>query len=370
VDVVTGVASFVDLLRPFKLPQSEQPNGEARLNRKISDIFSDRSEFVGKMYSVMNPQAAPFVGAVLANAGSVETPAQSPKTRGLISLTSSKAFRLKAFLAGRSLPPVTRQPAGATSGGTAIVLLPPTLNAYMSALKSAGFPANTGAELKVIALDAEYEQLKVGSKVVIRHPGATAFVTSVHTVRQVTSTQLTFQEVSVPSTVLTLEPAWLTATETGGSVGESNAVVRSTSVFAQGEALALADTEIADDLVFEPNDTHPIIELDGLYSNLEPGRWTIISGERVVTDTRTNQPINTGVIVSELVMVASVAHEAKILVDGEPVEAQGEKLHTFVHPAQPPAYRYRRSTIKVYGNVVRATHGETRTEVLGRGDGS
>jgi hypothetical protein len=244
------------------------------------------------------------------------------------------------------------------------------LNAYLSALKSAGFPANTGAELKVIALDAEYEQLKVGSKIVIRHPGATAFVTSVHTVRQVTSTQLTFQEVSVPSTVLTLEPAWLTATETGGSVGESNAVVRSTSVFAQGEALALADTEIADDLVFEPNDTHPIIELDGLYSNLEPGRWTIISGERVVTDTRTSQPINTGVIVSELVMVASVAHEAKILVDGEPVEAKGEKLHTFLHPAKPPAFRYRRSTVKVYGNVVRATHGETRTEVLGSGDGS
>jgi predicted phage baseplate assembly protein len=52
------------------------------------------------------------------------------------------------------------------------------------------------------------------------------------------------------------------------------------------------------------------------------------------------------------------------------VEVQGEKLHTFLHPAQPPAYRYRRNTVKIYGNVVRATHGETRNEVLGSGDGS
>ncbi len=69
-------------------------------------------------------------------------------------------------------------------------------------------------------------------------------------------------------------------------------------------------------------------------------------------------------------MVASVAHQATTLVNGAPVEVKGEKLHTFLHPAQPPAYRYRRNTVKIYGNVVRATHGETRNEVLGSGDGS
>ncbi|HEU4768185.1 MAG TPA: putative baseplate assembly protein, partial [Pyrinomonadaceae bacterium] len=80
--------------------------------------------------------------------------------------------------------------------------------------------------------------------------------------------------------------------------------------------------------------------------------------------------INTGVIVSELIMVASVSHEAKTMINGEPVELKGENLHTFLRPAQPPAYRYRRSTVKIFGNVVRATHGETRNEVLGSGDGS
>jgi len=89
----------------------------------------------------------------------------------------------------------------------------------------------------------------------------------------------------------------------------------------------------------------------------------------VVLDANEN-PINTGVHVSELLMMSSVAHEARTLVKGQPVELKGEKLHTFIHLAQPPAYRYRRSTVKIYGNVVRATHGETRNEVLGSGDGS
>jgi predicted phage baseplate assembly protein len=34
------------------------------------------------------------------------------------------------------------------------------------------------------------------------------------------------------------------------------------------------------------------------------------------------------------------------------------------------AYSYDRATVKIYGNVVKATHGETKNEVLGSGDGS
>jgi predicted phage baseplate assembly protein len=34
------------------------------------------------------------------------------------------------------------------------------------------------------------------------------------------------------------------------------------------------------------------------------------------------------------------------------------------------AYQYKRDTIKIYANVVKATHGETRKQVLGSGDGS
>ena len=38
--------------------------------------------------------------------------------------------------------------------------------------------------------------------------------------------------------------------------------------------------------------------------------------------------------------------------------------------ATPTAYSYKRDTVTIYGNVVKATHGETRNETLGNGDGS
>ena len=48
----------------------------------------------------------------------------------------------------------------------------------------------------------------------------------------------------------------------------------------------------------------------------------------------------------------------------------GEKAHTFIKFAKDLEYCYRRDTVTIYGNVVKATHGETRREVLGSGDGS
>jgi hypothetical protein len=372
--VAPGLPSFAEMIEPFKLPQSLQPTGEARLNRSFPDIYGARSEFVAKMYGEINPQAKQFVKAILANAIKVEVPTPSSRAEGVIELTKSHALRVRTYLAGHNMPVVTRTTQGAPS--TTLTLSPPNLAAYIEALQKSGSTAGTNQDLSAIALDAEYSQIKIGSQIAIRHPkinpdGLTIFVVSIHNVTGAKVSQLTFSDVSFSCTVLTLDTPWLPADESSsGNSKESNAIVRNTTVFAQSEDFTLAETEIADDINFDQIELDPIIELDGLYSDLEPGRWTIISGERVVIDPRTNQRINTGVQVSELVMVASVAHEAKTLVNGGLLEIKGEKLHTFLHPAQPPAYRYRRSTVKIYGNVVRATHGETRTEVLGSGDGS
>jgi predicted phage baseplate assembly protein len=370
-DIKAGLPSFAELFAPFKLPQSLQPPNEARLSRRIPNIFAPRSEFVAQMYGVIQPQAAPFVKAVLTNAAQVTRPTPSPKTEGVIGLTTGKAFRGRAFIAGHNLP-VVRD----TSDK---IVLPPTFQAYLTALGGIGLTTIGGValtqpqDLSVIALDAEYDQIKVGSRIVIKRPtlnangGISGFKVTTHTVKEVNPTQIVFLDIPFTSTVVTLDSAWLPAAEITQNAN-SIALVRNTYVFAQSEDLTLVETELSEEMSFTPND--PVIELDGLYSNLEPGRWTIISGERIVIDTHTNTSINTGVIVSELVMVASVAHEAKTLVNGAPAEVKGEKLHTFLHAAQPPAYRYRRSTVKIYGNVVRATHGETRNEVLGSGDGS
>jgi predicted phage baseplate assembly protein len=48
----------------------------------------------------------------------------------------------------------------------------------------------------------------------------------------------------------------------------------------------------------------------------------------------------------------------------------GDQTHTTLLLATPTAYQYKRDTLTIYGNVVKATHGETRNEILGSGDGA
>jgi len=48
----------------------------------------------------------------------------------------------------------------------------------------------------------------------------------------------------------------------------------------------------------------------------------------------------------------------------------GEQMHTFISLASSLAYCYKRGTVTVWGNVIDATHGETRRETLGSGNGA
>ncbi|MCG7755292.1 MAG: putative baseplate assembly protein, partial [Nitrosomonas sp.] len=48
----------------------------------------------------------------------------------------------------------------------------------------------------------------------------------------------------------------------------------------------------------------------------------------------------------------------------------GDKIHSFIKFAEKLAYCFKRDTVRIYGNVVKATHGETRKETLGSGDGA
>jgi predicted phage baseplate assembly protein len=56
--------------------------------------------------------------------------------------------------------------------------------------------------------------------------------------------------------------------------------------------------------------------------------------------------------------------------DGAPTPLPGDKTHTFIKLAEQLAYCFKRDTVEIHGNVITATHGETRTESLGSGDGS
>lgn len=168
-------------------------------------------------------------------------------------------------------------------------------------------------------------------------------------------------------------------------------VIRGTTVFAESELLELAEEPI-DPVTEAVLDTR--IELANLVNGLEPGRWLIITGERAdvapravpgrrrikpIDDVRETVPLATailpsendgsqeplvpGVKASELVMLAGIEQSF------DPA-LPGDRTHTTLLLSEPLAYRYKRDTVKIYGNVARATNGETRNEILGSGNAS
>lgn len=146
--------------------------------------------------------------------------------------------------------------------------------------------------------------------------------------------------------------------------------IRGTAVYAQSERLELAEAPI-ERPVCGGADANTPLELDGLYQGLEPGRYIIVSGERSdIADT-------TGVLAAEAAMIAEVSHDVRRrdrpvpLAGGDRgLALPGDRIHTFIRLDRALSYCYRRASLTIYGNVVRATHGETRTETLGGGDGA
>lgn len=152
--------------------------------------------------------------------------------------------------------------------------------------------------------------------------------------------------------------------------------VRRTRVFAASEELELAEAPITSDIAEDR------VELDGVYEGLEAGRWLIVEGERSdILDV--NGVALPGMNAAELVMLQGVEQSVAPLgpslppVTGAPAPAApAEKLRTVISFAGQAgaraglAYRYKRDTVRIHGNVARATHGETRTETLGDGDSS
>lgn len=142
-------------------------------------------------------------------------------------------------------------------------------------------------------------------------------------------------------------------------------IIRRTVVFAQSEKLELAEEPIKESICGGADD--PIV-LDGVYSELESGRWVIVSGERTdlndnpLRDRTPDEQNVQGIKSSELVMLAEVAHDYTL--------QPGDSVHTRIKLAKRLEYCYARGTVSIYANVVKATHGETRREVLGGGDGS
>jgi predicted phage baseplate assembly protein len=202
----------------------------------------------------------------------------------------------------------------------------------------------------VLFLDNVYNQLLPDNYIAIQEPSGTP---QVYKATDTTIRPRTAYGISAKTTQITIAENWWNPT--AGSQQDFG-IIRGTSIYtqAQGEELELADEPI--DPVQEPVKGDRI-ELDSLYGGLEAGRWLIVTGER------TDVPGATGVPASELVMLADVQQQ----VDSS---LTGDSPHTVLVLANSLAYQYKLDTASVYGNVVKATHGETRSEVLGSGNAS
>jgi hypothetical protein len=205
---------------------------------------------------------------------------------------------------------------------------------------------------KDIALDAVYPTIVVGSLVVVLYDDGHPHVDHVEFVR-------------VEHRANFLQPARVTVlTLRDGRSSDPEKVVaddfRATAVFAQSEPLALAEVPVSEDV---SGDT---IALDGFYPGLHPLRRILVTGER--TDVKTRDASLTSVPGTELVMITTVEHRLDQAADGT-VQATLGTLHTRITVTAPGlAYTYRPETVRLFGNVAHATHGESRAEVLGSGD--
>jgi predicted phage baseplate assembly protein len=146
----------------------------------------------------------------------------------------------------------------------------------------------------------------------------------------------------------------------------SMTALRSTQVHAQSERLPLAELAITDEVGAvavdgAPRDTRDSatrLTLASAVDGLKAGRWVIVEGRR------SDVPGTDAVTAAELVMLAAVEQ-------GTDADLPGDTVHsTLVFANQGLAYSYKRDTVAIRANVVRATHGESRREVLGSGSGA
>ncbi len=198
----------------------------------------------------------------------------------------------------------------------------------------------------VLFLDNEYTGVVADGYVMVQKPKGQMMARQVIAANSINRSEY---NLNGKSTLIRLSEPWRLPLR--GSEGSTSfALIRASVAYVQSDQLKLAEEPITDDVCKTDS-----IQMASLIDGLQTGRWLIVSGER------TDIPGTSGVNANELVMLAGV--EQKF----DPT-LPGDKTHTFLRLAKPLAYCYKRDTVTIYGNVVKATHGETRNEVLGGGD--
>ncbi len=321
-----------DLIKDLTLKPSLQPRDARRLRRKLANQFSRKADTGYRTLGSFTPKLKETLSRAAANTKA--TPDTDIKIY---------ALRSKASLFGHNAP---REPQ--YSKGTPI---PQPWPEWKTATDEA---ANR------VYLDVRYDEILPDSYIVIDQLGSNP---AVFTGEDVQFISRSAYGMGGETTRIELDGDWWAPGDTDGDgeIDTDISPIRNSAIYVQSELMELADEPIKNLVCGGIKDE---IELDGFYEGLESGRWVIVSGER-------DLPGTSGVRFSELAMLSSVTQDIyKEFSDGQTIERLGEKIHTFIKLAEELEYCFKRDTVKIYGNVVKATHGETRNEVLGSGDGS
>jgi hypothetical protein len=393
------------LIEELIKPQSVQPANSLKFERNLTDQFGLKDQFGNKKISSDNTSLisntltsgeasyamlkafSPTLGETLATAAAnAEVTDKNP--------IKVYALRARTSLYGHNYPgyPITFQP---TDAGSLIdfvsKLVGDTDNALEVSINQLMLSVNVqlplsklwpedvlnaagGKGLNKIIIDPPVDGLQNGEWVIIEYPElkescqiGKSKIQSIYKIREMQEMTMSGQSpegnVSISTgftskvNLLTLDKLWLEKEMIENDTDEFKqleciSLLRKTTVYAKSEALELAEEPIVASIC---GDEQEVIELDGFYEGLEAGRWVIISGERDI-------PGTSGIQFSEIAMLSVVIHS--------PTAISGDKLHTFIRLAKKLEYCFKRDTVKIYGNVVKATHGETRPEVLGSGDGA
>ncbi len=360
-----------DWLEVLSAPPSTAPPNAASLPQSTTLSFGATSAASLKVVGKAAPAIADRLGRALAGYTGAAPP----------SVLTIAVMRVRAGLFGRTFPKRMRTLREDDGIGALVEI------GEWPIVTGRDEDGLTGRErTDVIALDAVYDGIAQDGWVVVDmsglaqpgdgsvRVGPTAGLLVTRTSRVSAKSARADYGGSGETTLLHLDKPWISyaALQDGGDlafaardlqpmIDREFQLIRHTTVHAAPEPLTLAERPIEGDFCLGGGSGYEV-ELDGYYDRLEPGRYLIVSGERA------DIPATEGVMASEVAMIAGVSQDVGRSADLKRTALVGERNHTFLTLADALAYCYRRDTVVIHGNVVKATHGERRREPLGGGN--
>jgi len=338
------------MIQPLAKAPALHPSDPSRLPSDLSTSFSATSDVLLRTVAALKPELSSRLYAGLQNANVSE-----PQEVNIF------AFRVRASVFGHNAP--KHQKFGRNNEIVDAeewpLYVPPSVprpvtfqdKVLAGEIEISRHPVKATETPDKVSLDAVYDKILAGSWVFLERADSgksePLLVTRIGNV-----IERSRADYGITAKVTELYFARDTKVEWIDPQKDDLSTIRSTIVFAQSENLELIDEPIDDPVRGDR------IELDGIYQGLEAGRWLIVAGER------TDIPESDKIQDAELVMLAGADLDTN-------ADVPGDSLHTFINLASGGlAFSYARETVKIYGNVVPATHGETRSEVMGSGDAS